>query len=529
MGSRAVALVVACLLAPASAGAATRYVSPGGAASGACERDAPCSVGWAVNGGGSAPGDTVVVSAGTYVDQPLVVGRELTITAAPEAPRPVFRTTAAGAAALTVDAGAAGAVIERLAIRAAGPGGVAVEVGAAVSLDDLRVVTATAPCLRSDAKGLRIDDSTFAQSGASEVPCLQTSGNDTSWTGVTVTAFNAVTAAAYAGNGEVVDGTFTGQATGLELGGRARVHRVTATGRERGIALLGGATMVTDSVAIARAGGSAVLAAGGAHQLLNVTAWGDGAGAYGVRAVNGADLTVRNTIARGGARDLSADPAPTAITAECAVFTGCPAGRVVAGQSNFRTGQNVVDAGGNQARSPRFADPEFEDFRLRRGSPAIDAGSFELNSGSADRDGRFRWLGKRPDIGAYEYPSPRKPKPRADRKAPSLGVVRLSPARFRAGRRGVAFSAARRAPAGSTLVYVVSEDADLVIQVLRPGRAGSLGTIVRPAARGTHRTKISGRVDGRPLPPGRYVMTVIARDVAQNLSRPRRLAFTVVR
>lgn len=515
MRSTLAALALALLAVPAVAGAATRYVSPGGAAEGACARSSPCSVAWAVNGEGSAPGDTVVIGRGTYVDQPVVVGRELTITAAPDRPRPVFRTTAPGGVALTVGQGAEGALVEHLAIYATGAGARAVAVDDAATLHDLTITSAAAPCLLSAARGVRIEASSLLLTGVADGPCLETTGRDTSWNDVTVSALNAEVAALYEGNASINEGTFDARGTGLLLGGSPGVHRVTAAGGERGIAL-SGTVRLTDSVAIARRGGSGVFAGNGSHQLLNVTAWAEGAGAVGIRAATGGEMTVKNTIARGVEYDMSAEVASPSIDEDCTVFTGCPAGRITVDHSNFRSGAYVEDAGANQAFPPRFADTGFEDFRLRKGSPAIDTGSFEFNSGSADRDGRFRWLGHRPDIGAYEYPSPRVPKAKADRKAPTLGVVRLTANRFRAA-------------TGTTLIFVVSEDSDLVAQVSRPGRRRSVTTLVRPASRGTNRITIRGPIDGRTLAPGRYVLTVIARDVSQNLSRPRRLSFTVVR
>lgn len=516
------------LLGAAPAAATTRYVTTTGAETG-CARTAPCSLAWALSGGGSVPGDVVLVAPGTYAEGGLTVARELTVTAAPDEPRPVLRGDAAGATTLRIGVGAGHSVIEHLTVRAEGAGSTAIAVDDAAALDDLVVSSDAGPCLTSAARGVRIDDSAFAQIALDAGPCLQTSGTDTSWTGVTVTALNADLAASYAGNGEVVDGTFTGQVTGLQLGGSAAAHRVTAAGGERGIAL-SGTTMLTDSVAIARDGGDAVFAGSGTHELLNVTAWATGDGAVGIRSASGAAMTVKNSIARGALADLVAEPASTTIGPNCAAFTGCPAGTITADHSNFGTGFFVADGGSNQTADPRFVDASFDDFRLRKGSPAIDAGSFEVNSGSADRLGRFRWLGAAPDIGAYEYPSPRKRRPRPDRKRPTLGVVRLTAPVFRVAPRGQAFSAAASGPpVGTTLVFVVSEDADLVAQVFRPGHPRSVGTFVIPAIRGTHRVPLSGRVDGRPLRPGRYVLVVMARDVAQNLSEPRRLPFSVAR
>lgn len=493
---------VACLLlAPPGAGAATRYVTPDGLDGGACSRSAPCSLGWALEGDGSRAGDEVVVGGGTYVDQPVVIRRPLTVTARPDAPRPVLRLTRPGGVALTVGADALDTVVEHLDVRAAGAGATAVEVLTAATLDDVVLRAADGACLRSAASGLRLEDAVLRQAGAGSVPCLQTTGEDTTWQGVTVAAPAADVAAVYRGNATITDATITGRLRGLELSGEADAHRLTVSGRRAGL-VLGGSTTVTDSVAVVRRTGAAVRAAGGAHLLLNLTAYGRGAGSTGILADDGAELTVKNTIARGRAIDLDAG-----------------AGRILVESSNWRGGGGtIVDEGANQSAPPRFVAPAAGDFRLRAGSPAVDAGSFELNSGGADRDGRFRWLGPRPDIGAYERPAPR-PGRRPDTRRPTLGVVRLGRSAFRA----------RGAGAGTRLLVVVSETSDLVLQVWRPHARRSSGTIVVPLRTGTNRVRLTARVDGRPLRPGRYVMTVTARDVAQNLSRPRRLAFRVLR
>jgi hypothetical protein len=53
---------------------------------------------------------------------------------------------------------------------------------------------------------------------------------------------------------------------------------------------------------------------------------------------------------------------------------------------------------------PRFVDPATGNYRLRRGSPCIDAG-IELNwmSAGVDLDGAARILNGHVDMGAYEY------------------------------------------------------------------------------------------------------------------------------
>ena len=524
---RLASLVAACALVPGTAGAATRYVSPTGTGSGSCARSAPCSIAFAVNGEGSRAGDTVVLLRGTYSDQPITLTRALTVTGPETGGRPLLRTSQPGGAVLTVASGGAGSLVSHLALSATGGGTAGMDISGTVALDDLTVSTLGGPCLHSTAVGVRIDDSSFTTAAVGDGTCLETTGDDTEYDGITVTALNTATAGSMTGNGKVIDSTFTGQTTGLELAGKPDAHRVTAIGAQRGL-VLSGATTITDSVAIARGGGTALFAGSGSHQLLNITAWGEGEGSIGVRAVNGAQLTVQNTIARAAAADIQADPATQTITTDCAAFTGCPAGQITVDHSNFVTAVGAASGGMNSHADPRFVDAAFENFHLRRGSPAIDAGGFEFNAGSADRDGRYRWLGKAPDMGAYEYPAPRPHRPKADRVAPRLANVVLAPTRFRVTRTGSAF-AASRVPSGTTLSFHVDEDSDLVLTVAHRRRgAPVIGTIVRPFRRGPHRMTISGELNGGFLPPGRYVLTVIARDPAQHRSRARRLPVTVL-
>ena len=128
--------------------------------------------------------------------------------------------------------------------------------------------------------------------------------------------------------------------------------------------------------------------------------------------------------------------------------------------------------------------------------------------------------------------------PLPDLVAPTLSGLALSPAKLRVGQRG-------------RVDYSLSEIASISLRVARRGagrRAG--GRCARPTpgnrtrARcalfvrgsfgergepGRNRLNFPGRLRGRYLVPGRYVLVAVATDMAGNRSAPRRVGFRVVR
>ena len=124
--------------------------------------------------------------------------------------------------------------------------------------------------------------------------------------------------------------------------------------------------------------------------LRNVTALAGGQ-ATGVRCeVEDGEVTLVNTLIRGGARDLDA----SSKDARCA-----------ASHSNFRVALSpgVASGPGNQQAAPLFRDAAAGDLRPAAGSPVIDAGTADALLGGADPAGCPRALGGAPDIGAYEF------------------------------------------------------------------------------------------------------------------------------
>jgi hypothetical protein len=66
-----------------------------------------------------------------------------------------------------------------------------------------------------------------------------------------------------------------------------------------------------------------------------------------------------------------------------------------------------VEGLGNITNEPLFVDPGNADFRLKSGSPCINAGNNAFVSGTTDLDGNRRIAGDSVDIGAYEFQEPR--------------------------------------------------------------------------------------------------------------------------
>jgi len=113
--------------------------------------------------------------------------------------------------------------------------------------------------------------------------------------------------------------------------------------------------------------------------------------------------------------------------------------------------------------------------------------------------------------------------PAADRTAPAILTLRLLPSRFRAARRG---ASAARAPVGTVVRYHVSEPGTVRFTAVRRGsRRGT--SLVTAARTGINRFAFSGRIRGRQLRPGRYVLKVRAFDAAGNASVVESVGFRI--
>ncbi len=137
-----------------------------------------------------------------------------------------------------------------------------------------------------------------------------------------------------------------------------------------------------------------------------------------------------------------------------------------------------------------------------------------------------------------------------DITAPVLSRVSIAPRRFLAGRR-VRPRTRTRPPIGGRLRFTLSEAASVTIRIdaLLPGRrlrgrcvpprraprgrrctrAIRRGALTRAGSQGANRVAITGRLRGKPLRPGPYRATLRAKDLAGNVSTPRRVTFRILR
>ena len=116
-----------------------------------------------------------------------------------------------------------------------------------------------------------------------------------------------------------------------------------------------------------------------------------------------------------------------------------------------------------------------------------------------------------------------------DAIAPALSSVSLSAAAFRVDARA---AAAGRVSRGTRVRFSLSEAATVRFVIRRRSGGRRIGSFVRAAGAGRNSVRFAGRlrVRGRTLSlaPGRYRLTLVAKDASGNRSPARRLPFRVV-
>jgi hypothetical protein len=147
-----------------------------------------------------------------------------------------------------------------------------------------------------------------------------------------------------------------------------------------------------------------------------------------------------------------------------------------------------------------------------------------------------------------------------DIRRPQMARLKLTPAKFRVGKRATARTAAkrkakrRRAPAGTKISFRLSENARVRLSVQRRATGRQVGggsgpqtprhrgakrcvrfvtvkgvVLVRAGKQGSNTVRFSGRVGRRKLAAGRYRLVARATDPSRNASKQALRAFRVVR
>jgi streptogramin lyase len=148
-----------------------------------------------------------------------------------------------------------------------------------------------------------------------------------------------------------------------------------------------------------------------------------------------------------------------------------------------------------------------------------------------------------PDLGPTAAPAARRPAP------PAITGLRVSPRAFRAARSGSAIAAARR---GATVRFRISAAAVVSFTIQRAATGRRVGTRCvaarrsvprarrctryaflrgrsrRAARQGANRVRLTGRLSGRRLRPGRYRLVLAATTTAGARSRTHRAGFRVL-
>jgi hypothetical protein len=558
-------------------------------------------------------GDTVMIEPGTYTEAVVLQGQTgVTLFGDPaHAERPLITWDGAGGDTTFVVTGADGLTMRHLELKATEPAGTRAALFSdnALTVEDVH--------LASTGEALEVDnhDATLTNvvadslpGGVSPLVNLQGQESSTVHTihNLTVNAADRGYGMFLFGRTATIDGlAVTALAPGMtppgplppaalfaSVSGSLTLTHARLAGSGTGLVLYGGAVTgggtgtLSDSLITASgpngndaaltaigAGTSAVLAFAGTYALSNVTAIAAPADGVGVGVGQAAQagglpaaaVTVTNSIARGGARDITAFPALP--------VTG-PAGTVVVDHTNYRpaAADGVSVGAGNQAGDPLFVNGTLgaaQDFHVQAGSPTLQAGA-AVPAGATDLEGHARpdGAGTAPDLGAYESAllpagpppppvvkqDPPKPPPVRDRIAPTLSHLSLTNTRFKVGRAATAVKArsffraikAKRRPAartGTILRFSLSEKAALSITISRITTLGrkpgskkpprvvvkKVGTLARANGRfGTNLVAFSGRIGKQRLAVGRYRLAITATDAAGNRSEQKTTTFTIV-
>jgi hypothetical protein len=116
--------------------------------------------------------------------------------------------------------------------------------------------------------------------------------------------------------------------------------------------------------------------------------------------------------------------------------------------------------------------------------------------------------------------------PASDTTAPVLSGVSLSRTPFRVAKRATAIAAAVQG--GTVLRFSSSEAGTLAIRIERARPRRKVATLTRAIKEGPRSVALSGRIGTKRMKPGRYRLTLTARDVAGNRSKATVRTFTIL-
>ena len=323
-------------------------------------------------------------------------------------------------------------------------------------------------------------------------------------------------------------------------------------------AMVGGTVRNSECLGTGAAGYAHALTGTGSatvtYVVRNVTAVTTNPQSHGLRVGTSsyvATMIASNVIARGPAADLS-------------VRVGLSGGvsTMIVDHSNWTTQETIAATGGtaqlipgvgNQtgptATTPLFADAAAGDYRTAAGSPTIDAGLTDPANGPLALGGRVRTIGAATDMGADEFAPPPPPgAPGPGNPAGGSGTAAGSApllTRLRMGR-----SWTRRT--GTTIRFTLSEAATVKLAFIRRTTGRRVGRTCRPttdangtrsrctrtilqgtrilkAKAGANAITFAGRLPGRVLTPGAFVVRATATDASGARSTPRTFRFAIRR